>query len=1192
MPIDWRGSLPRPSRPNIDQPEASCGKEIAIPIATLRRNKRAWYPKGPVLEIWDDEIFPKIEDSLRNRCSTRFELVARLYMIGARPETSRPTIMTCCMDQDARNQAKDLIKSSEILRAHPQFDIGASTLPLEQSRPARPLGDEDEQAATNLASDVIQGHDQAASAPGTLKIYSVVDAPVLGRKLMVINKDGDVAKGTGGVILNIQDTFYQLIAAHFTDSDDAPQIEPDSSELYECQFDGQSDEEDDEFDQEVEETSSDIDLAATSAASMASLSRVTTSESTSDLSEMTDSISFGPSTQANDRRLEEISKLFEPIGVLIHRSSHWGASSLDYALVKLAEPPQGPHWANWITDEHKGAIVYVKNVAAVPTEEREVIVATVSGGTTYGTLFPASVVFYQPSAESPQKLYTVKIDGIIQRGDSGAVVADSESGELYGHLVRGCENGNIAYIVSAQEVLWDLERQFEGVCFPSSSSPEPASEVSGDSAPSFDSRRESVTSPPFTTLSDNTSVYPFGDDEDARAWIFGQEVISWQWDSSEPSTREDMVKLFGFTQGIPSLGQTSDGCEVAFVPFSSLQLYWAPPRLNEVLHQHSISIDPQIVYDRYLRIFSILFHVDKLDCLVESFIDRSLDDAKFPMGQNPLKPRSNDLWEVFDDWQWTFFPLELKPDALRGSTIPRRCILPWTRTLLDLNETRKVYKIEVNQDCDMLRQDHQACRSHIPFCPFLQKTWLTQYSHSQNTRPGAHIFALETYHGNSFQEYDKERNAFAWLSDRLSREPFFLYDAFQQNFREGNTYYLILQWFPGDDLLTYWKTMSPLNSADDIYDFWHSFLKFIIRFYKPHSIKTRTDTTPGVDNTILSARTKRKPEDTVSTTRGHAVKSLEPYNQTTAKIRRRAMLIRNDRICHEPVDSFRYQMRGIFDYLLLMCLTMTSSTTPAPLEPPSFTGHQNLLARLTLRLRALDKFVYDLKITKIPERHIRWAISRLKEPLQARDHIFVLDNSPSMRQHRVEVLRVFQWLHYLTKTVDTDNTKLVLASDPTTIHSVRDINSLVGKLHNAFIANPTRMASYMDALLRNIEKRLFQQTSTSLNLLGSIRGKNSSKLRPISVIIFTDGKWGRRRPRAAGVEAPVQKLIIRLLLRGLPRTQLMLQFIRFGNDEDGKRHLQYLDGLSWVRGFNIADTEPVSGSVFRLLSKKYNQGYR
>lgn len=45
-------------------------------------------------------------------------------------------------------------------------------------------------------------------------------------------------------------------------------------------------------------------------------------------------------------------------------------------------------------------------------------------------------------------------------GDSGSMVLDAESGDVYGHIVAGDPNSNMAFIVPAYRVIEDIEMRF------------------------------------------------------------------------------------------------------------------------------------------------------------------------------------------------------------------------------------------------------------------------------------------------------------------------------------------------------------------------------------------------------------------------------------------------------------------------------------------------------------------------------------------------------------------------------------------------------------------------------------------------------------------------------------------------------------------------------------------------------------
>lgn len=50
----------------------------------------------------------------------------------------------------------------------------------------------------------------------------------------------------------------------------------------------------------------------------------------------------------------------------------------------------------------------------------------------------------------------------IERGDAGAWVVDPDSGDLYGHIIAGCPESGIAYIIPAYRIFNDIREQLGG----------------------------------------------------------------------------------------------------------------------------------------------------------------------------------------------------------------------------------------------------------------------------------------------------------------------------------------------------------------------------------------------------------------------------------------------------------------------------------------------------------------------------------------------------------------------------------------------------------------------------------------------------------------------------------------------------------------------------------------------------------
>ena len=52
-----------------------------------------------------------------------------------------------------------------------------------------------------------------------------------------------------------------------------------------------------------------------------------------------------------------------------------------------------------------------------------------------------------------------QLDGPLAEGDCGSWILDAETGDLYGHIVAGCEQTGTAYIMPAHNVFEDARKR-------------------------------------------------------------------------------------------------------------------------------------------------------------------------------------------------------------------------------------------------------------------------------------------------------------------------------------------------------------------------------------------------------------------------------------------------------------------------------------------------------------------------------------------------------------------------------------------------------------------------------------------------------------------------------------------------------------------------------------------------------------
>lgn len=421
--------------------EQSCAREIDVSSRGLR--KRAWWPCGPAMQRFDQEIAPEIEGLLKNADLGDADIYLRLYMIGRSPARSRPVIMVCCSNAQVRTRAEEAIRTSQIPQAYPEFALGASALPLEQPGLVFALAGTSREAPMATPK----------ARPGPLT-YS---DPLVGRRLCVLHKATILPTfrlATAGAVIQLGGIHYQITTSHIVD--DAPASDPNPSDLNECHFDDTSDEEEGCMEDEGSLITLEHD------ANVSSCGRNSSPVATN---------AHGHSARSDQG---PILPNLQPFGVqpgnacilresLVHNSRDGPNPGLDYALVRLPVLGVTHNYrrSNGITVRkgNKQRTMTLHVAAAIPTQEKRVIVVSASRGVTHGVLSPGAVYFRNATLPRFQKLYPLCLQDSISLGDSGSVVVDEESGHVYGHVVRGIPGTMTAYAVSITEVFEDLQQR-------------------------------------------------------------------------------------------------------------------------------------------------------------------------------------------------------------------------------------------------------------------------------------------------------------------------------------------------------------------------------------------------------------------------------------------------------------------------------------------------------------------------------------------------------------------------------------------------------------------------------------------------------------------------------------------------------------------------------------------------------------
>ncbi|KAI1102225.1 hypothetical protein F4804DRAFT_343428 [Jackrogersella minutella] len=254
---------------------------------------------------------------------------------------------------------------------------------------------------------------------------------------------------------------------------------------------------------------------------------------------------------------------------------------------------------------------------------------------------------------------------------------------------------------------------------------------------------------------------------------------------------------------------------------------------------------------------------------------------------------------------------------------------------------------------------------------------------------------------------------------------------------------------------------------------------------------------------------------------------------------------------------------------------------PRVLNPPSGEQHEGL------SLEELGKHMARRQSTTSRDRdghlnHVTTEIQKLVDDLKVnvpdRHHLFFIDDSTSMKEHEKSIKEVFPALLDVTRKLEGHKVELSFASGPKRPYSRRRSKKLIKLVgRQEYRQVPDLMESCFGRLVDNVIIPHLPMRILGMNIKILAR-------KPTSVYVFTDGNWGGDEEEAAcGVERPIARLTQELEERGLDRNHISFHFVRFGDDANGRKHLNYLDRSGQALGRDNVDVKTISSSIKSIV---------
>ncbi|PQE16248.1 hypothetical protein CJF32_00010754 [Rutstroemia sp. NJR-2017a WRK4] len=398
-----------------------------------------------------------------------------IYMIGRTKDTARPTIMFISKEEDSRKKIRKTVEESGILDGYLGVRLGDCSRPPDFDRLVE-LAIEDA-VISNLDTPgtvnvLLSDQNQEMHRPGG--VLREASNTVCGSRIFIRTEGSTISfrKATAGGILRSGDRFFYLTVAHaFTHTlDYTASITENCESDFEFDIGG-------DLDSDLNSDSDQEERDFVEKTSRGSVTPERSNYATSDETEtpvdalpsvvpyLNVALGREDSKKASHRVFDtasntEISDIaplgfrdpsFEDAGQVFTKSSE-----LDYCLIEISNPELQTF--NRIHPSHsllQEALCPERVVTTLPANTN-VLAVTGSTGILKGTLSGTPSFIMRQGSAKQKELWTVRLDGRLYDGDCGSWVVEARSGDLLGHIVSGCPESGVAYIVPAYLVLEDV----------------------------------------------------------------------------------------------------------------------------------------------------------------------------------------------------------------------------------------------------------------------------------------------------------------------------------------------------------------------------------------------------------------------------------------------------------------------------------------------------------------------------------------------------------------------------------------------------------------------------------------------------------------------------------------------------------------------------------------------------------------
>ena len=386
-----------------------------------------------------------------------------IWMVGPRREKSRPTVMFCCKDKATRSRIRTYIDESGIMEKYPGIRTGGCSEDFIR------LASKDIDIPSNINTGEVEEI-----------LFSPSETDSGGQLLIKIHR-GDVLLSrkarAGGIIRHGERYFIQTAAHAFEDHVKyATSPDPTSNSDLEFELDPFSDTEEDDIENSSRGSITPDYLISTDSprsngisSGISTPSRVSSHE-LDNLDNLIDDTNEGKGNEESNVENPRIggpeavltqSSPLIPLGTIIISSIDGTQPGLDYALIEITQQQALLNDCSRNVRRFDSSSAMEQNIGTEPRDVDAIAIIGVNK-TLQGRLSGTRTFMSLPSSRSVQEVWRFHHNGTLSNGDCGSWVTDTEKGDIFGHIVAGSPNWDIAYIIPSYLVIKELKSRFGG----------------------------------------------------------------------------------------------------------------------------------------------------------------------------------------------------------------------------------------------------------------------------------------------------------------------------------------------------------------------------------------------------------------------------------------------------------------------------------------------------------------------------------------------------------------------------------------------------------------------------------------------------------------------------------------------------------------------------------------------------------